>query len=191
MEAAPNAPPYPQSNRPSYAQALFSGNYSLARTGASYPFSAPTILDTGGGTADIHQASPLIVPDALLDADKKNVLSGTQFSLKAPGTAGSGDLDLSFVTGATATIDQVNVSLAKAQPGDKPKAEVNMGLVPYFRYDIVFDVERGNVGFAPCTAAAPVANVPVPILSTWALGLLAAALALFGAFARRTRRDRG
>lgn len=198
MEAEPSAPPYPQSNRPSYTQALVAGSYSLARAGASYDFSAPTILDTGGGTADIHQASPIVVPDALLDAGRKRVLSGTQFSLKAPGTAGSNGLDMSFVTGSTPAIDLVTVSLAKpAVPGDKAKPEVNVGLVPFFRYDIVFDVERGNVGFAPCTAAAPVVTVPVPTLSTWAMGLLAAALALFGTFAttlrapRRSRRDRG
>ncbi|MFO1324478.1 MAG: IPTL-CTERM sorting domain-containing protein [Burkholderiales bacterium] len=198
MEAEPDAPPYPQSHRPSYTQALVAGSYSLARPGASYDFSAPTILDTGGGTADIHQASPLVVPDALLDAGKNRVLSGTQFSLKAPGTAGSNDLDMSFVTGSTSTIDLVTVSQAKPpSSGGQPKPEVNVGLVPFFRYDIVFDVERGNVGFAPCTAAAPVANAPIPTLSTWAIGLLAAALALVGAFAttlrtpRRSRHDRG
>jgi hypothetical protein len=31
------------------------------------------------------------------------------------------------------------------------KAFVNLGLMPYFRFTVVFDVERGLVGFAPCT----------------------------------------
>ena len=30
-------------------------------------------------------------------------------------------------------------------------AFVNLGLTPYFRNTVVFDAERGLVGFAPCT----------------------------------------
>lgn len=196
MQGEKNAPPFPQSNRPSYTQALVDGTYSLSRTGATYDFTAPTILDTGGGTADIHQAPPLVVPNAFLNAGKNAILDGTQFSLKSPpaaGTTGLG-LDLAFVTGNTADIDKVTVSDAKpAKPGDTPKAEVNVGLVPFFRYDVVFDVENGNVGFAPCTSAAIPVNTPIPTLSTWAVGVLASALALFGALAvsLRSRRRSG
>lgn len=192
MEAGDNPPPFPQSGRPSYTQALVAGHYSLARSGVTpYDFSAPTILDTGGGTADIHQAPPLVVPDDLLDANKKSIRPGTQFSLKAPAAVGSSGLDMAFVTGTTSTIDLVNVSEAKPPaPGDKPKAEVNVGLVPFFRYDVVFDVERGNVGFAPCTSALPPPSAAIPTLSTWVMGALALALASLGAFAASLRPSR-
>ncbi len=58
MEKESNAPPYPHSNQPSYVQALFTGHFSLERGGHHYQFSAPAILDTGGGTTNIHQLSP-------------------------------------------------------------------------------------------------------------------------------------
>ena len=60
-------------------------------------------------------------------------------------------------------------------------ARVNLALNPYFRYDVVFDVAQGKVGFASCAADAP--TVPIPTLSTWAMALLAAGLALAGALA--------
>lgn len=28
---------------------------------------------------------------------------------------------------------------------------MNLGLIPFLRHDVVFDVERGLVGFAPCS----------------------------------------
>ena len=187
-----NPPPFPQSGRPSYTQALVAGHYSLTRSGVTpYDFDAPTILDTGGGTTDIHQADALKVPEALLNADKKSVLTGTRFSLTAPSAVGGSGLDMSFNTGTTSTIDLVNVSQAKPPaPGDKPKAEVNVGLVPFFRYDVVYDVERGNVGFAPCTSALPPPTAPIPTLSTWTMGALALVLASLGALAAKVRRRR-
>lgn len=192
METGANPPPFPQSGRPSYTQALVTGHYSLSRTEVSpFDFTAPTILDTGGGTTDIHQADSLVVPDALLNANKKSIKDGTRFSLKAPSAVGGSGFDMSFDTGSTATIDLVNVSQAKPPaPGDKPKAEVNVGLVPFFRYDVVYDVERGNVGFAPCTSALPPPSAPIPTLSTWVTGALALLLASLGAFTASLRRRR-
>jgi hypothetical protein len=171
----PNSPPFPNSNLPTYGQALFTGKFSLAQAGTSYDFSVPAILDTGGGTTDIHQHSPEVeVPDALLDAGKNRVLSGAQFKVTAPGIAPGNGFDMAFLTGYTPTIDQVNVSQASGS-----KAEVNLGLNPYFRYDVVFDVAQGKVGFASCAVDGPTA--PIPTLSAWAMVLLAACLALTGA----------
>jgi hypothetical protein len=72
---------------------------------------------------------------------------------------------------------------------------VNLGLNPFFRYDAVFDVAQGNVDFAPCTFG-PASIAAIPVLSSWAMGLLAAGLALIGALAitlrapRKLERDR-
>ncbi len=94
---------------------------------------------------------------------------------------------MTFLTGDTPTIDEGNVSQSKGS-----KAEVNLGLNPYFRYDAVFDVARGRVSFAPCTAVSPPSTMAIPVLSPWAMGLLALGLALFGAMRvpRRLGRDR-
>jgi len=179
MEKDPNSPPYPNSNQPTYVQSLFTGNFSLAGEGTSYGFSTPAILDTGGGTTDIQQAPPVTVPAALLNAEMTRVLPGAQFRVTAPGTAPGNGFDMAFVTGDKPTIDEINVSLVG---GDNPKPRVNLALIPFFKYDVVFDVARGNVGFAPCTAAGPITpagpTAPIPTLSAWAMVLLAAGLAL-------------
>jgi hypothetical protein len=55
MEKDANGPPFPGSNHPTYKQAVFNGHFSLAAAGTDFNFFVPAILDTGGGTTDIHQ----------------------------------------------------------------------------------------------------------------------------------------
>ena len=38
--------------------------------------------------------------------------------------------------------------LVTTSSSDRPF--VNLGLIPFFRYTVVFDLERGLVGFGPC-----------------------------------------
>ena len=66
---------------------------------------------------------------------------------------------------------------------------MNLGLNPFFRYYVVFDVAQGNVGVASCTFG-PASIAAIPVLSTWAMGLLAAGLALIGALAITLRAPR-
>lgn len=186
MEKLQNGPPFPNSNYPTFKQAVFNGHFSLAIPGTQYDFVLPAILDTGGGTTNLHQQPPFVVPDPLVlqpGATSTRVVPGAQFRVTAPGTLGTGGFDMGFVTGSTSTIDEVNVSQPKSAT---TIAEVNLALNPFFRYDVVFDVQNGNVGFAPCTAAAS-AVAPIPALSAWATGLLALGLALLGALAMRVR----
>lgn len=186
MEKLEGGPPFPNSNYPTYRQAVFKGHFSLAIPGTHYDFVVPAILDTGGGTTNLHQQPPFVVPDPLVlqpGATNTRVVSGAQFRVTAPGTLGTSGFDMGFITGNASTIDEVNVSQPKSAT---TIAEVNLGLIPFFRYDVVFDVQNGNVGFAPCTAATS-AVAPIPVLSAWAMGLLAAGLALFGALAMRVR----
>lgn len=196
MEKLEGGPPFPGSNYPTYKQAVFNGYFSLKRSGQDFAFTLPAILDTGGGTTDIHQqdkgTNTLVVPDAFLvqpGAADTPIVSGTQFRVTAPGTGGSNDFDLAFLTGTTATIDEVKASKAQDTGNKLAMPEVNLALIPFFRYDVVFDVQNGNVGFAPCTQATG-ATAPIPVLSAWTTALLAAALALFGAFAARGREAR-
>jgi hypothetical protein len=170
MEKHPGSPPFPGSGRPTYDQAVLDGRFSLERDGTSFTFDLPAILDTGGGTTSIHQhaaqkpSDAFVVPDAFLvrpGASATSILPGTAFRVTAPGTTATNGFDLSFVTGTTPAIDEVITTT----PEDA-KAEVNLALIPFFRSDVVFDIERGNVGFAPCTpAAAPAAPAP-PTAST-------------------------
>jgi len=141
MRAPAGRPPFPNSNRPTYAQKLFAARFMLRGNGASYSFQTGAILDTGGPTTNIHQHGSLMVPGALLtppDAPTQ-VIPGARFRVTAEG---SELLDLR--TGETLGVNQVAVSQSSGRA-----AFVNLGLVPFFRYDVVFDIERGRVGFAP------------------------------------------
>ena len=62
---------------------------------------------------------------------------------------------------------------------------MNLGLNPYFRYDVVFDVAQGKVGFASCTADAT--TVPTPALSAWAMGLMTLLMVAVGYANRKPR----
>jgi hypothetical protein len=108
-------------------------------------------------------------------------VSGAHFGVTAPGTTAGNGFEMALLTGNTPTVDQINVSQPKSAT---TLAEVNLGLIPFFRYDVVFDVVRGNVGFAPCTAA-PAAGpaAPIPTLSAWSIVLLAAVPAMSGVLA--------
>ncbi len=187
MEAPPNSPPYPNSNRPTFKQAVLTGDFVLTRDTKTFHFKVPAILDTGGGTTSIHQhEKDLIVPDDFLAAPgvPSRIATGTQFRVTAPGTTSTNGFDMSFVAGTTFAFDQVDT----AEKGGM--AEVNLALAPYFRYDVVFDLASGNVGFAPCTQAFPAASTePIPTLSSWLLALLAAGMGLLGAlgFGRRRK----
>lgn len=187
MEAAPNAPPYPGSGRPTFKQAVLNGHFTLTKDNVTpFHFTVPAILDTGGGTTNIHQnQKDLVVPDAFLvqPGVPGKIATGTQFHVTAPGTTPSNGFDLSFVAGTTSTINLVETS----EKGGM--AEVNLALIPFFRYDVVFDLANGNVGFAPCTTASAVgtSTEPIPTLSSWGLALLGIGMTLLAAFTFRRR----
>ncbi len=141
MRAVRQSPPFPNSNRPTYAQKLFAARFLLRGNGASYSFRTGAILDTGGPTTNIHQHGKLMLPDALLTSPEvpTQVIPGARFRVTAEGTE---LLDLR--TGRTLGVNQVAVTQSSGKA-----AYVNLGLVPFFQYDVVFDIQRGLVGFAP------------------------------------------
>jgi hypothetical protein len=151
MQGGDQSPPFPNSGLPTYGQKLLEGHFSLEGDGPPYQFRAGTILDTGGGTTSLHEhGDELKVPDALLSPNDQNVvLSDVLFRVTAEGTEVDNGFDLEFTTGTVPTCNEIDVT----QSDDE--AYVNLGLIPFFRYDVVFDVERGLVGFAPCTAPLP------------------------------------
>ena len=145
MKGGPQTPPFPLSGRPTYAQDLVAGDFFLSGT-TDYPFSATAILDTGGPTTTLHEhGTELKVPDALLTANRRRVLSDVIYRVSAAGTDPANGLDLEFFTGDIAGTNLVTITQTDG------KGFVNLGLIPYFRYTVVFDLERGLVGFGPCS----------------------------------------
>ena len=118
MQGARQFPPFPHSNRPTYAQALLAGEFLLRRGGITYALLTDALLDTGAPTTNIHEDD----------------------------TVNPGPL-----TGSIPGFNKIDVKRGSGELG------VNLGLIPFFRHDVVFDVERGLVGFAPrCADPAPV-----------------------------------
>ncbi len=144
MQGDGQSPPFPKSNRPTYGQSLLAGEFLLRRGGVTYAFLTEAILDTGAPTTNIHEADSLKIPDALLDpANRSRIRPGALFRVTAEGTEVDGGFELELRTGRIPGFNRIDVKRGDGEAG------VNLGLIPFFRHDVVFDVERGLVGFAP------------------------------------------
>lgn len=146
MQGRTDDPAFPGSGLPTYAQRLIAVQFALRRGPLSYAFSADSILDTGGPTTSIHEHGDLKLPESLLATpDGKAVRAGSRFRATAAGIDPGDDFKLDLVTGSVPGFNRIDVTRASAEPF------VNLGLIPFLRHDVVFDVERGLVGFAPCS----------------------------------------
>lgn len=137
---------FPDSGLPTYAQRVIAVQFALRRGPLVYPFSSDSILDTGGPTTTVHEHGELKIPEALLTSpDGDQVRSGSRFRATATGIDPQNNFTLDLVTGSIPGINRIDVTRASPEPF------VNLGLIPFLRHDVVFDVERGLVGFAPCS----------------------------------------
>jgi len=143
MQGGGQSPPFPHSHRPTYGQKLLAGEFLLRRGGIAYALLTEAILDTGAPTTNIHEDDTLKIPDALLDsADRSRARPGVLFRVTAEGTEVDGGFELDLRTGRIPGFNRIDVKRGDGEAG------VNLGLIPFFRHDVVFDVERGLVGFA-------------------------------------------
>lgn len=152
MLGAGEAPPFP-GGRPTYAQQLIAGDFLIRRGATSYDFSTDAILDTGAPTTSIHEGKDLEVPDALLEKSRTRVRPGSVFRVAADGSDDDDGFELGLITGHVPGRNEINVKKKdRMDDGDEPDDGplVNLGLIPFLRHDVMFDVERGLVGFAPC-----------------------------------------
>lgn len=137
---------FPGSALPTYAQRLIAVQYALRRGTLAYPFASDSILDTGGPTTTIHEHGDLKLPEALLvPPDRTTVRTGSRFRATADGIDPVDGFTLDLVTGSVPGVNRIDVTR------DGGDAFVNLGLIPFLRHDVVFDLERGLVGFAPCS----------------------------------------
>lgn len=146
MQGGGQSRPLPHSGRPTYGQKLLAAEFLLRRGGITYAFLSEAILDTGGPTTNIHEHDSLRIPEALLDSadDTTQVRPGALFWVTAEGTDVDGGFELKLLTGRVPGFNRIDVT--RSQDGE---AYVNLGLIPFLRNDVVFDVERGLVGFVP------------------------------------------
>jgi len=135
-----NGNSFPVSGYPLYAQSLVAAMFTVTRDGEHKTFEAPAILDTGGPSTRLY-VSPGTFATGWRGAH--HLHHGSQFQMTAKTSQGQDGQILSFTTGETVGKDLVTIS-----DTDGPE-KVNAGIAVFFENDVMFDVEKGVVGFRP------------------------------------------
>lgn len=101
----------------------------------------PALLDTGAPNTTIHghgkKRSESVVPREFLSPDKETVRKGVDFATMSAGDRG---WKWGFEAGNRSAVNKVSVS------ADRPQPDINLGIEPYFNYEVMFDLERGVLG---------------------------------------------
>jgi|GEM_PF-752372 hypothetical protein len=144
LDADPSQP-YPGSGYPSYGFFQTWGYFTLSLNGVTQTAPTEVILDTGAPSMTIRTGTSLVVDANFLNG--KAIQVGTEFSLV------SGPWTLGFTAGT-----DIGLNAIAAAPSVNPQnynGYINTGLNAFFACDVMFDVERGMIGFRP-------SNIPPP-----------------------------
>lgn len=159
--SCPPYPGFPGSNLPVKSEQIANANLSWAYTkGRQRPSQAfqdvGLTLDTGAPATTIWQDDTLLVnPIFLSDVGSGsapysgNFKSNARFRIRAANIVERGrDLDFLLQTGHRPTVNLITASV-RGQSGKGPSwsGYLNTGLMIYTHYDVMFDLERGVVGF--------------------------------------------
>lgn len=172
MNTNTNAPPgatFTNSGSPFYSEQVFNANMTISNATANFTVNLGLTTDTGASTT-IHNADLGGVPGELLVTNhegKVHLVSEADFGLSGPTVGGTNAGFYQFVT----SNDQVSIQNNK--PGNSNIFYLNSGIELFKKYDVIYNLQDGQIGFEP---------VPEP--RTWAL-LAVSAAAL--AFLRRRR----
>lgn len=134
---------FPNGNS-TYSQYIVTPQYSISDGGQPFQFSAPTLLDTGNPVATLTESESIQVPDALLADEDKFIKPGATIELLVDGTEGSSDWLYEFL--ASTRISDGRFAVNEPAQGEEG-GKVNIGLQAFLKYDIMFDIENGVVGF--------------------------------------------
>lgn len=146
LDANP-AEPYPNSGYPSYGFFQTWGYFSLGLNGASQNAATEVIFDTGAPSMAIRTGTALSIDGTFLTPSGSGLSKGTAFSLS------SGAWTLAF-----AVEDQPSLTLVGVAPSVNAlnlEGYINTGLNAFFAYDVMYDVERGVIGFRPVSSPSP------------------------------------
>jgi autotransporter passenger strand-loop-strand repeat protein len=143
------------SGQPTYSEVLAAGTFGLSNPNLpNYSEPSGFVFDTGAPTMEVHSGTVINSGTVL---QYLNDAATTTVDVSAPGAAGTSfdGWSLSFPAGTITGQNRVAVS-----SGDVigvPTGYVNTGLIPFFRYSIMYDLADGLMGFlatpAPCFAA--------------------------------------
>lgn len=112
-------------------------------------------IDTGAPATTFWQDSVLTVEPQFLRKNAEydgafytgKFKSGVKMSVHPEEHGVPGDLDWNFKTGQKLSVNQVTAGVSKNT--SLPLGYMNTGLMFYTSYDVMFDLQNGNVGFRP------------------------------------------
>jgi PEP-CTERM motif len=146
-----------------YSEQVFNANMTISNAVTNFTANLGITTDTGASTT-IHNASEGEIPEALYTTNssgKGDLVSDAHFQLSGLTLGGSNAEFFQFVT----TEGQVAIQDNKT---NNPIFYLNTGIALFQKYDVIYNLENGQIGFEP---------IPEP--STWALlGLSATLFAL-------------
>lgn len=133
---------FPNSNLNLYAQSLVTGQFSLQKGAQQVNFTAGAILDTGAPTTHFYLPGGIVVPEDFYQGSI--AAPGINFGMVVQTSAQSPQSLLSFVAG-----EQVGMNCISLSSTQEQSPMVNTGITVFFRYDVMFDVQNGLIGFKP------------------------------------------
>jgi len=133
---------FPNSNLNLYAQSLVTGNFSLQKGAQQVNFTAGTILDTGAPTTHLFLPGGIEVPQDFYQGNR--AATGISVGMAVQSSAQAPQSLLDFPAGEQVGVDYVSMSRTEEQV-----PMVNSGITIFFRYDVMFDLQNGVVGFKP------------------------------------------
>lgn len=172
MNTNTNAPPgatFTNSGSLFYSEQVFNANMTISNATTNFTANLGITTDTGASTT-IHNADLGGVPGKLLitnSKDKIHIVPGAGFELSGLTLGGTNADFFQFVTAEN------QVTIQNNKPGNSNIFYLNSGIELFKKYDVIYNLQDGQIGFEP---------VPEP--RTWAL-LAVSAAAL--AFLRRRR----
>lgn len=153
--------PFPGSGWPTYGFFQVWGYFTLNSGGVTQTSATQVILDTGAPSMTIRtttssqQVGSITVNDAFLNNGGGAIESGVAFSLA------SGAWTLAFTAGDEVGLNKVEVGESVNANG--PAGYINTGLNAFFAFDVMYDVQRGVIGFLPDATPAPL-PAPAPVV---------------------------
>jgi hypothetical protein len=148
---------YPGNHPPRhiYQEEIIDTRVAIHKGGIATAFKTGVVLDTGAPSAKIRNVdNGFPIPAGLIDNATGNIVNGAELEMHgARADEAAEPWIMKFITGPAEGYNAVSYGTTALASHTSPY--VNAGLNPFFRYDVMFDIERGVVGFRPMIYGGP------------------------------------
>lgn len=153
--------PNPRKSHPArlvYQQELIDTAVTLDKGNHHADFDTGVVLDTGApGTVLRNLDNEFRIPPELIASGGGSIVPGVQFMMTHVREFESPPWVFAFLTGSKTGFNLVNVASTVIAP--HKVAYTNSGITAFFRYDVMFDVESGELGFRQIFRGNPLLHV--------------------------------